>query len=171
MSKASLIIAGVVEESIVDGPGVRFAIFVQGCPHRCPGCHNPATHPFEGGSCVSVESLYARVRQNPLIRGVTFTGGEPFCQARALSELGAMLREDGYDIFIYSGYILAELLEKAKNDPDVKELLAVGNYLVDGRFIRAQRDLTLRFRGSRNQKIYDITCYPNSERIYEAEDL
>ena len=164
-------IAGLVEESIVDGPGVRFVIFVQGCPHHCPGCHNPATHDFDKGTQISVDELYSRIHKNPLVRGVTFSGGEPFCQAAPLAKLGNRLREEGYSVFIYSGYTLAELLQKAKTQPEVKALLTAGNYLVDGRFVLAERDLSLRFRGSHNQRIYDITCYPNSERIYDAEDL
>ncbi len=167
----TLNIAGIAEESIVDGPGVRFTIFVQGCPHHCPGCHNPETHEFGVGRVISVDELYQMIRANPLLKGVTFSGGEPFCQARALAKLGSLLRRDGYDIFLYSGYTLEKLLEMASDDPDVKALLTVGNYLVDGPFLLEERDLALKFRGSKNQTIYDITCYPNSKAVYEAEDI
>lgn len=167
----TLNIAGVVEESIVDGPGLRFVIFVQGCPHNCPGCHNPNTHPFGTGTDISVDELYERIRCNTLIRGVTFSGGEPFCQAKALANLGKRLRAAGYNIFIYSGYTLEKLLEMADLDKDVSDLLSVGNYLVDGPFVEQERDMTLKFRGSKNQVIYDITCYPNSKRISPSDEF
>lgn len=167
----TLNVAGLVEESIVDGPGIRFVVFVQGCPHGCKGCHNPATHPFGVGDDVPIDRIYEMIRSNPLVKGVTFSGGEPFCQAGALARLGERLRKDRYDIFIYSGFTLDTLLKMAKSDADIKALLSVGNYLVDGPFVEDQRDLRLRYRGSRNQKIYDITCYPNSERIYESEEF
>ena len=70
-------VAGIVEESFVDGPGIRFTVFVQGCPHRCPGCHNPQTHAYEGGFWVEVGSLLARMEENPLLDGLSLSGGEP----------------------------------------------------------------------------------------------
>ncbi len=164
-------VSGLVEESIVDGPGVRFVVFVQGCPHACAGCHNPHTHPFGCGTKLSVDEIYQRIQENPLIRGVTFSGGEPFCQAGPLSVLGQKLRRDGYDLFVYSGYTLEQLLEMAEASAEIKALLSCANFLVDGPFIKKERDLTLKFRGSKNQKIYDVTCYPNSKRIFEAENL
>lgn len=168
---SELNIAGIVEESIVDGPGVRFVIFVQGCPHACPGCHNPDTHSFDGGYKISTDELYRKIHENPLVKGVTFSGGEPFCQADALAELGARLQNEGYNLFVYSGYTLSTLLQMADTKIGVKQLLSVCNYLVDGPFLEKERDLTLKFRGSKNQKIYDITCFPNSKRIYEAEEF
>ena len=81
-------LAGTVEDSIVDGPGIRYTIFVQGCPHHCPGCHNPQTHDFAGGYLADPKSLLEEIRKNPLLSGVTFSGGEPFCQPEALVDLG-----------------------------------------------------------------------------------
>ena len=164
-------VSGLVEESIVDGPGVRFVVFVQGCPHACPGCHNLHTHPFGCGKKIGIEEIYRQIKVNPLIRGVTFSGGEPFCQAGPLARLGEKLRRDGYNLFVYSGYTLEKLLEMAETSTDVKALLACANYLVDGPFLERERDLSLKFRGSRNQTIYDVTCYPNSKRIFKAELL
>lgn len=164
-------VAGLVEESIVDGPGLRFVIFVQGCPHGCAGCHNPDTHPFGTGRDISVDDLYQKIRANPMIKGVTFSGGEPFCQAGPLARLGEKLRRDGYNVFLYSGYTMEELLTRAEHDADTYSLLSVGNYLVDGPFVAEERDLTLSFRGSRNQKIYDITCFPNSKRVFVSDEF
>ncbi len=81
-------ICGIVGESITDGPGFRFALFVQGCPHGCPGCHNPQTHPFEGGERLTADEIFAMIKKNPLIKGVTFSGGEPMCQSEALYAFG-----------------------------------------------------------------------------------
>lgn len=85
-------ISGVVRESIVDGRGLRFVVFCQGCPHHCPGCHNPATHDFEAGTDVDIQRIVEEVAKNPMLQGVTFSGGEPFCQAAAFAELGQALK-------------------------------------------------------------------------------
>lgn len=155
---------GVVRESIVDGPNLRFVVFVQGCPHHCPGCHNPESHDPSGGYLSSTARIWRVIRQNPMLRGVTFSGGEPFLWGRELSELGRAAREAGLDVMTYTGFTYETLLEKAETDEGVRQLLGVTNYLVDGPFILAQRDLSLKFRGSRNQRILDVTCYPNSPR-------
>ncbi len=153
---------GVVRESIVDGPNLRFVVFVQGCPHHCPGCHNPESHDPEGGFLSSTARVWKAAQQNPMIRGITFSGGEPFLWGKELAELGRAARSIGWDVMTYTGFTYEALLEKAKADEGVHKLLTVTNYLVDGPFIQAQRDLTLKFRGSRNQRILDVTCYPNS---------
>ena len=76
-----LMLAGVMDESIVDGPGIRYVVFVQGCPHRCEGCHNPQTHDFSGGQTADIPKILEEIDSDPMISGVTFSGGEPFCQA------------------------------------------------------------------------------------------
>ena len=156
MEEAYLQIAGIVRESIVDGPGIRFTVFCQGCPHHCPGCHNPQTHPFDGGQRASVSRLVEEIRKNPLLQGVTFSGGEPFCQPGAFAALADEVHALGKDVFCYSGWTLEELWQKAETEPDVGELLQKIDYLVDGRFVLSERDLTLRFRGSRNQRVLDM---------------
>ena len=75
-------LAGIVRESIVDGPGIRFTVFCQGCPHGCPGCHNPETHDFKGGSDCSVDRLMEEIDKDPILAGVTFSGGEPFARQK-----------------------------------------------------------------------------------------
>lgn len=153
---------GVVRESIVDGPNLRFVVFVQGCPHHCPGCHNPLSHDPAGGYESSTGRIWQAIRENPLLRGVTFSGGEPFLWGNELYEIGRAARAAGMDVMTYSGYTWEALREKAESDDGVRRLLSVTNYLVDGRFVLAERDLSLQFRGSRNQRIWDVTCYPNS---------
>ena len=144
-----------VDDSIVDGPGIRYSIFVQGCPHHCPGCHNPQTHPFEGGSLVETDKLLADIKLNPLLDGVTFSGGEPFCQAAALAELGREIRKLGLNIMTYSGFTFEQLYERRDQD-GIGDLLAVTDVLVDGRFMEDLRSLELRFRGSSIQRIIDV---------------
>lgn len=162
-------IAGVVEESIVDGPGIRFAVFVQGCPHHCEGCHNPETHDFGGGREVDTDELFEQCCANPLIKGVTFSGGEPFCQAEALYELGCRFRERGLNLMCYSGWTFEELLKKSRSEEDVKKLLSILDYLVDGRFELSQRSLALKFRGSANQRIIDVHRSLSENRAVTVE--
>lgn len=146
-------LSGIVKESIVDGPGIRYVVFTQGCPHHCEGCHNPDTHDFEKGYWESVDVLLEEIKANPLLKGITLSGGEPFCQAEVLLKLVRKVKEIGKDVWAYSGYTYEELQKQPQ--PYAKELLDEVDVLVDGRFILAQRDLTLPFRGSKNQRIID----------------
>lgn len=152
-ASVTLQMAGFVGDSIVDGPGLRCAIFCQGCPHGCEGCHNPATHPFEGGERIAAGELYGRIKSYPLCRGVTFSGGEPFCQPEAFAALARMLKPDGYELAAYTGFTLEELRSGSSAQ---RELLGLLDVLIDGRFELSQRDLTLRFRGSANQRILRV---------------
>ena len=151
---SSIRIAGTISESIVDGPGFRYVVFTQGCPHHCEGCHNPQTHDFAGGSVVDTGTLLGQIQANPLLSGVTFSGGEQFCQPKPLIEMAKEVRAAGRNVMAYSGYTYEQLL--TSDDPDVRELLSLCDILVDGPFVLAERDLTLRFRGSRNQRLIDV---------------
>lgn len=152
----NLRIAGVVRESIVDGPGIRFTIFAQGCPHGCEGCHNPETHDFNGGYLCSIEKILGEIDKNPLLSGVTFSGGEAFCQAEEFYQLALAVKERSLDIVAYSGYTLEELRQMAKTNKAIGDLLGSIDYLIDGPFVLAERDLTLEFRGSRNQRFISM---------------
>jgi len=157
MKKAdSIRLAGIVRESIVDGPGIRFTVFCQGCPHACEGCHNPETHDFAGGKDISIERLLEEIDKDKLLAGVTFSGGEPFCQAEAFACLGRGVKERGLNITVFSGYTLEELQDMAMQRADVRELLELTDILIDGPFINELRDLTLQFRGSSNQRVIDM---------------
>ena len=158
-------LAGLVPESYVDGPGIRFTIFVQGCPHHCEGCHNPETHDFNAGRMADTDRIYKKIKQFPLVKGVTFSGGEPFCQPEPLSELALKLRNDGYHIMSYTGYTFEQLLSKSAEDEYTRKLLEQLDLLVDGRFVLAERTLELPFRGSRNQRIINV---PESLEAGEA---
>lgn len=147
-------IAGVVRESIVDGPGLRFVVFTQGCPHHCPGCHNPQSHDFNGGYDCELGKILDAIDKNPLLSGVTLSGGEPFCQAQALLPLAQAVKSRGLGVMAYSGWTFEELLQL--KDPAVRQLLEYCDILVDGRYEESLRDLTLRFRGSSNQRLLDV---------------
>ncbi len=162
-------LAGVVRESIVDGPGFRFVVFVQGCPHHCPGCHNPQSHDFAGGYDCDPQRILDEIDKNPLLSGVTFSGGEPFCQPEALCGLAREVKARGLGLMAYSGYTYEELLGLAEERPAVDELLELCDYLVDGRFVLAERDLTLQFRGSRNQRIVDLAATRREGKVVTTE--
>ena len=147
-------IAGTINDSVVDGDGYRFTVFAQGCPHHCPGCHNPKTWPMDGGYLVDTEEILMTIRAKPLLAGGTFCDGEPFSQPVPLTHLAREVRALGLDVWCYTGYTLDLLMEM--NDPDVEALLDEIDVLVDGPFVLAERDLTLRFRGSRNQRVIDM---------------
>jgi len=142
-------IAGTVKNSITDGPGYRYVIFAQGCPHNCPGCHNPHTHAFGGGELTDTGELAADIKKDPLLGGVTFSGGEPFEQAEAFAELAELLGDT--HIICYTGYTFEELYAK----PESRELLRRIDVLIDGRFDINQKSYDLKFKGSANQRVLD----------------
>ena len=156
MSEHILKIAGIVKESVVDGPGFRYVVFAQGCHHKCPGCHNPHTHPIDGGKEISVDEIFSEIIKNPLLKGVTLSGGEPFLQAVAFVCLARKVKEAGLSVMIYSGYTLEELTDMFDEFPEYEKLLDFCDILVDGRFIENEKNLTLKFRGSNNQRILDV---------------
>jgi anaerobic ribonucleoside-triphosphate reductase activating protein len=153
-SAVSIRVAGVVNDSITDGPGLRLTLFVQGCLRSCTGCHNPEALPLEGGQEYTADEVFALIRKNPLLTGVTFSGGEPLLQAAALLPLAKMIKEEGLDLAIYTGYTFEAIL--GENDPQVLALLSLADILIDGPFLLRERNLSLRFRGSENQRILDV---------------
>ena len=161
-------VAGIDEDSITNGPGLRYVLFVQGCPHHCIGCHNPQTHRFHAGRLFTVEELFRQIRSNPLQTGITFSGGEPFCQPEALYELGSRFKAAGKHLMCYSGWTFEELLKKSGREEYVGKLLSILDVLVDGRFDISKRSLSLLFRGSSNQRLIDV---PSSLTNGEAVEL
>lgn len=160
-------IAGVVKESIVDGPGIRFVVFAQGCHHHCDGCHNPATHDFKSGNMVDVEAIIDEMKKNPLLDGITLSGGEPFEQAAGFCELARRAKEEGYHVMTYTGYTYETLLEKK----DVRQLGLLENtdLLVDGKFEVKNKSLMLKFRGSKNQRIIDVNKSRHQNQVILSE--
>ena len=137
--------------SAVDGTGFRDVLFVNYCPHHCEGCHNPETWDKANGRDVSIDYCFERLTESS-ITNVTFSGGEPMCQADALYELGKRLVEAGKTIWIYSGYTFEEIIKDEKK----KRLLSLCTVLVDGRFVLAEKGINMRFKGSKNQRILDV---------------
>lgn len=152
-------IAQIVPATEAEGPGLRFAVWFQGCPLRCPGCCNPEFLPFRGGATTAVVELAGRVRAQlratPTLKGVSLLGGEPFAHAAAGAALAEEARRLGLSVMIYSGYTLEQL--RAKSDPDVDRLLALTDLLVDGPFVRDQPDTARRWVGSTNQRLHFLT--------------
>lgn len=154
-SSGELRVAVELADTDAEGPGRRYAIWVQGCPMRCPGCCNPELLPVRGGRPSSPAALIERVlaaHQRSPIEGVSLLGGEPFAQAEGLAELAEAVREVGLSVMIYSGFTLAEL--EARPEPAVARLLAACDLLVDGRYDREQPDRERRWIGSRNQVLH-----------------
>ena len=147
-------IYGLVQDSIVDGPGFRFVCFVQGCPHHCPGCHNPDSHDFDAGTEMTTDEVIKKMRSNPLTDGLTLSGGEPFAQAEDCLAIARAAHEHGLNVWGYSGWTYDHLLTEGSDAQ--KALLRELDVLVDGPFILAERSLSLNWRGSRNQRVIDV---------------
>lgn len=147
-------LSGVTGDSIVDGPGLRLTIFTQGCLHHCPGCHNPQTHDPEGGSWADTEDILAAAAENPLLDGITLSGGDPFLQPVPCLALAEGAHKIGLNVWTYTGYTWEALLEE--NDAEKLALLKETDVLVDGPFLLAERSLELLFCGSRNQRLIDV---------------
>ena len=147
---------GLVTDSIVDGPGMRAAIFTQGCPHHCEGCHNPQSHAMDGGKLWTLDEVQAKFTGNPLLDGITLSGGEPFVQPAACAELARRACQSGLNVWCYTGYVYEALLGMAKQNGAIADLLSQLDVLVDGPFLLAERSLDLLFCGSRNQRLIDM---------------
>lgn len=144
---------GTVNDSIVDGPGLRYSVFTQGCLHHCPGCHNPKSHDLEGGYFEDIDKIVNEIKKNPLLDGVTISGGEPFLQPIALIGLATKVKQLGLHLMIYSGYTYEEILRLGENE---RKLLSLCDVLVDGRFLIEQRSLSLLYKGSANQRVINV---------------
>ena len=147
-------IYGLVQDSIVDGPGFRFVCFTQGCPHHCPGCHNPDSHDPSIGTEMTTDEIIAQMLSNPLTDGLTLSGGEPFTQAEDCLTLAHAAHAKGLKVWSYSGWTFEHLLHSGTAAQ--KSLLRELDVLVDGPFLLEERSLTLNWRGSRNQRVIDV---------------
>lgn len=182
---------GTVPDSIVDGPGLRYAVFVQGCSHGCPGCHNPESQPAEGGTETTLAALLADIRANGLVHDVTLSGGEPFEQPKACAALAAELKRNGYGIWCYTGYLYDDLAGRAEaariqqaqreeagltgnaltegiaDDLAVGDLLDSIDVLVDGPFVESRKSLELKWCGSSNQRLIDVPATRRAGSVVE----
>lgn len=151
MNNQIIRVAGIVDGTSVDGPGLRTSIYVAGCRHRCPGCHNPGTWDFDAGEYMTVEALLDRIKDNGC--NVTLSGGDPIYSASALIPLAQGVRELGLTLWCYSGFTFEDIEHMGG---DAARLLDSVDVLVDGPYVEALRDIKLRFRGSSNQRLVDV---------------
>jgi len=161
-------VSGIIKESIVDGPGIRLIVFSQGCKHNCKGCHNPQTHSFENGKIINIEDILDMIKKNPLLDGVTFSGGDPFEQAESFAELGKKVKKLGLNIVTYTGYTYEEILRQIDIKRGWKDLFYVTDILIDGPFEINKKSLELKFKGSSNQRIIDIKESLENDKIVLA---
>jgi len=165
-------IAGITYESLVDGPGIRVVVFAQGCDLACPDCHNPESHNPDAGEEYTVAELVRKIKKaspaKQKVRGLTFSGGEPFMQAMELAQVAARVKGIGWDVTTFTGHTY-EKLKARTADEGVQALLAITDYLVDGPYVHALRDINLKFRGSRNQRIIDMRATRESGEVVFAE--
>lgn len=178
-------IAGIENDSIVDGPGFRLTVFMQGCNHHCKGCHNPDTWDYRRGKFITINEIINKIKSNPLLQGITLSGGDPFMQADNCNKLIKAIKEydtktnQTHDICIYTGYTIQELLDiidyfgddnllhhKAKN---YNTLLHNANYIVDGRFELEHKSAECKFRGSTNQHFYKVTKAEDGKLVFTEQ--
>ena len=163
--KKTVRLAGIAYESLVNGPGMRRVFFSQGCNHNCVGCFNPDTHDFNGGQLMDMDKLIEDVLINPIIKGITFSGGDPIEQADKFAYMAKAFRKVNLNIWCYTGYLFEELLEMSKEKVGIKELINNIDVLVDGKFEIKNKKDGLRFKGSTNQRIIDVNKSLRNERI------
>lgn len=149
-------LAGIAYESLVNGPGMRRVFFAQGCRHNCKGCFNPETHDFNGGELKDMDELIQDTLSNPMIKGITFSGGDPLEQAESFAYMAKAFKGAGLNIWCYTGYTFEQILEKMNEDEGVKSLINNIDVLVDGRFEIKNKREGLKFRGSSNQRLVDV---------------
>lgn len=163
-------IADIVQDSIVDGPGIRLTIFLQGCSHHCPGCHNPATWDYDGGRLMDTDEIIAMMDANPLLDGITLSGGEPLWQPLACVELAKAAHERGLSVWCYTGYYWEYMLDVYRADT-VGVLAGHIDVLVDGPYMEDRRTLELPWRGSRNQRLIDVQSSLKTGHVVEYKEV
>ena len=149
-------LSGIAYESLVNGPGMRRVFFAQGCKHNCKGCFNPDTHDFNGGEERDMDELIRDTLSNPILRGVTFSGGDPWEQADKFAYMAKAFKDKGLDIWCYTGYTYEYIIENKDNVLGWNELLNNIDVLVDGKFEEEKMQDGLKFKGSINQRIIDV---------------
>ena len=155
-SESIRLAADLTIDSIVDGPGLRAVLWTQGCAHHCPGCQNESTWDFKGGADVPISVVLEAIDELEYQDGITFSGGDPMFQPEACNIIANHCKNKGLNIWVYTGFTFEELMLMAKRKPIYLDFLKKIDVLVDGRFIIAERDLSLLFRGSRNQRLIDV---------------
>ncbi|GAA0086022.1 anaerobic ribonucleoside-triphosphate reductase activating protein [Clostridium sp. CTA-7] len=164
--KGSIRLSGIAYESLVNGPGIRRVFFSQGCKHNCEGCFNPDTHDFNGGEEKNMDSLIEDVLNNPIIKGVTFSGGDPFERAEEFAYMAKKFKENNINVWSYTGYTFEYIINNLSAKNEWRDLIENIDVLVDGRFEKDKLKDGLRFRGSTNQRIVDVKKSLNENKLY-----
>ena len=164
-NKTIRLAADLQTDSIVDGPGLRAVIWTQGCGHHCRGCQNPQTWDFDGGGLVPIKEVLAAIDELKYHTGLTLSGGDPLYQVKECLEIIKYARKKGLNIWVYTGFTWEEIMKMSKKDKIYLEFLKYVDVLVDGRFILEERDLSLLFRGSRNQRLIDVPKSLKEDKI------
>ncbi|MCR5820992.1 MAG: anaerobic ribonucleoside-triphosphate reductase activating protein [Bacteroidaceae bacterium] len=155
-------ILSIIEDTTVDGPGFRTSIYCAGCTHHCPDCHNRHSWAMDGGDEYTTDQLMEIIKGDPFAKGVTFSGGDPMLQADGFAELAAAIRsQTDKNIWCYTGFTWEALMRM----PSKQKLLSLIDVLVDGPFIKAERDTELLFRGSRNQRLIDVPASLSAHKV------
>lgn len=147
-------IAGTIKHSLVNGPGIRFVVFFQGCIHHCKGCQNMDTWDPDGGESIEPDELIEMIRNTKHLDGVTLSGGDPFMQAQSAAYVAKACHDMGLSVWCYTGYTYEEIME-GKAPEGAVELLEETDVLVDGRFEIDLRSEECLYRGSTNQRLID----------------
>ena len=162
-------VAGIKKESLIDGPGISFVIFTQGCLQNCPGCHNPESQPLDGGRELSLKELIEDISSASGVDTIVFSGGEPFLQAGVLGALGGWAQENDFRVVTYSGYTFEYLMDEARKNEEYAELLKVTDILIDGAYKEEEKDVNLPYRGSKNQRVLDAKLSWQQDKAVPCE--
>ena len=163
-------LAGIAENSLVNGKGLRKVFFSQGCSHHCEGCFNQHTWEFAGGRMFDMDELVQKVKDEPFLDGVTFSGGDPFQQADKFAYLAKKLHEANINIWAYTGYTFEELMKLAQTNPHIKQMINNVDVIVDGRFMKDKMTENLKYCGSSNQRVIDVKSSLNENKIILFKD-
>ena len=158
-----------MSDSIVDGEGIRAVLWTQGCLHKCPGCQNPQTHSFDDGFLIDIEEIKEQIDALEGQDGITFSGGDPFYQVEECIEIAKYIKSKKMNIWCYTGFTYETLIKLAKDNPKIIEFLKLIDVLVDGPFKEEEKDITLAFRGSRNQRLIDMKKSLKEQEVIELE--
>jgi anaerobic ribonucleoside-triphosphate reductase activating protein len=161
--------AGFYDESISNGTGWRAVLFVSGCPHNCPGCHNKIAQDYNYGEEFDETKIINRIKENSILNGITISGGEPLCPQN-IKEVNKFIEnvkreKPNFDVWCYTGYTLEQL--EARNDEATNETLKNIDVLVDGRFVEERKNPEIKFRGSDNQRLLDVQSCLRQNKIVE----
>ncbi len=154
-------------DSLLDGEGLRAVIWFQGCSHNCEGCHNPETHKFNVGYKLKLDKVFKMIDKLENQDGITFSGGDPMFQPAALLEILKYVKEKGYNVWCYTGFIYDNLL---KMQPIYKEILSHIDVLVDGLFVLKEKSLNVKYRGSKNQRLIDVQKSLKENKIIKYQE-